>query len=183
MILPHLRGPMGQQKIESQEEALEIAMKLEVALREDAQFGALHIQIQLEAMQIEIQNLRKYRGKEASAYIWCIFCRSVGHTKDQCTLFSDYLQVGGPNPLHRRDAAGPSNPKLWCANFSIVGQHDTNHYLQLGAYVPEMKQQWCRFYSSVGHKEHNCRMYELMIDRLNLYRVQEDPLSPASPSG
>ena len=43
MLLPHLRGPMGQQKIDSQEEALEISMKLEAAPRKDAQIGALEI--------------------------------------------------------------------------------------------------------------------------------------------
>lgn len=35
MLLPHLRIPMGQQAIESQEKALEIAMKLEDAPRDD----------------------------------------------------------------------------------------------------------------------------------------------------
>ena len=39
MLLPHLRGPMGQQAIESQEKALEIAMKLEAAPRDDTQLG------------------------------------------------------------------------------------------------------------------------------------------------
>ena len=36
MLLPHLRGPMGQQEIETQEKALEIAIKLEAAPRDDA---------------------------------------------------------------------------------------------------------------------------------------------------
>ena len=35
MLLPHLRIPMGHQAIESQEKALEIAMKLEDAPRDD----------------------------------------------------------------------------------------------------------------------------------------------------
>lgn len=33
IFLPYLRGPLGQPKIDSQEEALEIAMKLEVVPR------------------------------------------------------------------------------------------------------------------------------------------------------
>lgn len=43
MLLPHMHRPMGQQKIDSEEEALDISMKLEFAPRDDAQFGALQI--------------------------------------------------------------------------------------------------------------------------------------------
>ena len=43
---------MGQQKIDSQEEAMEIAMNLEAAPRDDAQFGALQSQSQLKAMHL-----------------------------------------------------------------------------------------------------------------------------------
>ena len=39
MLLPHLHEPMGQYTINMQEKALEIAMKLEVVPRDDAQFG------------------------------------------------------------------------------------------------------------------------------------------------
>ena len=39
MLLPHLRVPMGHQTFESQEKALEVAMKLEVAPRDDTQLG------------------------------------------------------------------------------------------------------------------------------------------------
>ena len=63
MLLPHLRSPMNQQKIDSQPEALEVAMKLEAAPQTDDQFGTLQIQNQLEAMHLEIQNLHKDRGR------------------------------------------------------------------------------------------------------------------------
>ena len=39
MLLPHQRRPMGQKRIEMQEKALEIAMNLEAASRDDVQFG------------------------------------------------------------------------------------------------------------------------------------------------
>lgn len=54
MLLPHLRGPMNQQKIDSQAETLEVAMKLEVASKENYQ-----IQNQLEAMYLDIQSLHR----------------------------------------------------------------------------------------------------------------------------
>ena len=41
MLLPHLHGPMGQQNIDSQEEDMKIAMKLEVAPIDDTQFETL----------------------------------------------------------------------------------------------------------------------------------------------
>ena len=71
MLLPHLRVPMGQQTIESQEKALEITMKLEVP-RDDTLLGVQQIQGQLEVMHMEIQNLWKNRGKEAIPDVWCI---------------------------------------------------------------------------------------------------------------
>ena len=39
MLLPHLHIPMGHQTFESQEKALEVAMKLEVVPRDDTQLG------------------------------------------------------------------------------------------------------------------------------------------------
>lgn len=57
MMLPHLRIPMGYEDIESQEKALEIAMKMEAAPRDKNQLGVQKIQGQLEAMHMEIQNL------------------------------------------------------------------------------------------------------------------------------
>ena len=98
MLLPHLRGPMGQQAIETRDKALEIAMKLEATPRDDAQFGVQQIQGQLEEMYLEIQNLWKERGKEAIPDVWCIICRVLCHTKDKCPLLVDYMQAGGPSP-------------------------------------------------------------------------------------
>ena len=59
MLLPYLQIPMGHQTIDTQEKALEIAMKLEAALRDETQLGVQQIQGQLEAMQVEIESLRK----------------------------------------------------------------------------------------------------------------------------
>lgn len=123
---------------------------------------------------MEIQNLQKERGAEASPERWCIRCRMNGHTKDNCP------QAGVPSSLCPREVAGPRGLALWCNACRISGLHDKNHCPYLAACVPEVKQQWCRFYKSVGHDEQNCRMYDLMIDRGNLYRVQSDPSSPRS---
>ena len=95
-------------------------------------------------------------------------------------MLTDYMQAGGPSPLRLRKIAGTSGPALWCDDCRVAGLHDTNHYPRLATYVPKVKQQWCRFCRSVGHDEQNCRTYDLMIDRGNLYRVQLDPSLPRS---
>ena len=54
MLLPHLRMPMSHQTFESEEKVVEVAMKLEVAPREDMSVGLQQIQEQLGAMHMEI---------------------------------------------------------------------------------------------------------------------------------
>ena len=71
-------------------------------------------------MHLEIQNLRRYRGKEVGTDVWCICCKGVGNTKYQCTLFLDYLQAQGENPLCPRDVVGTSNPTLCCIDFRVA---------------------------------------------------------------
>lgn len=136
-------------------------------------------------MHMEIQNLRKERGKDGCVDLWCIRCWVSGHIKDQCPLLANYMQVGGPSLIclgENRDPImsrlGSSGPALWCDDCRVAGQHDTNHCPQIGAYVPELKQQWCELFLSVGHDEKKCRTYDLMMDHGNLYRVKSDPTSP-----
>ena len=57
-------------------------MKLEATPKDDTHLAVQKIQGQLESMDIEIQNLRKEQGIEASLERWCIRCRTDGHTKD-----------------------------------------------------------------------------------------------------
>ena len=54
MLLPHLRTPMSHHTFESQEKAVEVAMKLEAAPREDTSAGVQKIHEQLGAMHMEI---------------------------------------------------------------------------------------------------------------------------------
>ena len=82
---------MGHQTFESQEKALEVAMKLESAPKEDTLGRVQQIQEKLGAMHMEIQSLQTEQGKGASTDLWCIRCWVSGHTKDQCPLLTDYL--------------------------------------------------------------------------------------------
>ena len=85
-------------------------------------------------MHMEIQDLRKELGREASANLWCIRCRVSRHMKDLCPLPKDYLQTGGPSLMHPGSRGGPSLvqlglgiPTLWWEDCRVAGLHDTNH--------------------------------------------------------
>ena len=91
MLLPYLHMPMGQQTFESQEKALEAAMKLKDAPKDDALGGVQQIQEKLGAMHMEIQSLWMEQGKGVSTDLWCIRCQVSGNTKDECPLLAVYL--------------------------------------------------------------------------------------------
>ena len=78
MLLPHLRIPMGHQTFESQEKALEAAMKLEFVPKYDTREGVQQIHKQLGAMHLEIQSLWTKWGKGVGIYLWCEDCRVAG---------------------------------------------------------------------------------------------------------
>jgi hypothetical protein len=60
-LLPHIHRPLIQQKVVSQPEALEIAMKLESSPVGDSG-GMAQVQMQLDALTIQLEELTK--GKE-----------------------------------------------------------------------------------------------------------------------
>ena len=68
VMLPHIVGMLMLQKIESQTEALELAMKLEASTIGDGAAGMVEIQSQLANMMIQLQDIKK--GKEAQEYLW-----------------------------------------------------------------------------------------------------------------
>ena len=57
-----------QHKVADQQEALEIAMKLEIAPVEDNS-GIAQIQAQLAEMDLELRNMKK--GKSSREEVWC----------------------------------------------------------------------------------------------------------------
>src|SRR5713101_4392230 len=57
-LLPHIRTPLMQQKVADQQEALEIAMKLETSPVGDDS-GIAQIQAQLAAMPLELRDMKK----------------------------------------------------------------------------------------------------------------------------
>ena len=85
-----------QQKVADQQEALEIAMKLETApVRDDSSIA--QIQAQLAAMALELHEMKK--GKPDREEVWCMQCRTEGHDKERFPLVSKYLHTGAPDPF------------------------------------------------------------------------------------
>ena len=78
-----------QQNIASQEEDLEIAMKMEASRVGETGIGMNHIHSQLSNLTIQLQDIKN--GKEVDKEVWCNRCRSKGHHKDQCLYFHEYL--------------------------------------------------------------------------------------------
>lgn len=83
-LFPHLRVPLSQQNIETQEKALEITMRMDSLPVHDINLGVKQIQSLLEILHLELQSFKK--GKEAQlevqAEVWCLKCKSHGHDKD-----------------------------------------------------------------------------------------------------
>ena len=112
---------------------------------------------------------------EVHEEVWCVKCKGQGHDNDHCPVFVNYLTWGGTMLLRPEAQAGTSVvPALWCTIFQIGGKHATNNCHLLQKYTQNSQQLLCNFCRSVGHDEHTCRSYELMMDRTPAYRVQAE---------
>jgi hypothetical protein len=98
-LLPHIKVPLMQHKIVSQVEALDITMKLESTPMGESSLGMSQILSQLTSLSLQVEYMKKDKGKDKREDIWCIRCKSEGHDKEKCPIFHDYLASGAPIPL------------------------------------------------------------------------------------
>jgi hypothetical protein len=63
-----------QQKIASQSEALEIAMKLESTPMGESILGMSQILSQLTSLSLQVEDIKKDKGKVKREGIWCVRC-------------------------------------------------------------------------------------------------------------
>lgn len=78
-------------------------------------------------------------------------------------------------PLRSEATARPNTgPTLWCAIFQVARKHATENCHLLQKFVQTPQHLFCNFCQSVGHDEHNCWSYELMMGRTLAYRVQAE---------
>jgi hypothetical protein len=90
-----------QQKVTSQAEELEISMKLEATPVRESSPSMSQILNQLTSLSLQVEDMKKDRGKEKREDIWCIRCKVEGHDKEHFPLFSEYLASRAPNPLNK----------------------------------------------------------------------------------
>jgi hypothetical protein len=65
-----------QQKVASQAETLEIAMKLEASPIGETNPGMNQILNQLTILSLQVEDMKKDKGKKKRKYIWCIRYKS-----------------------------------------------------------------------------------------------------------
>ena len=85
-----------QQKVADQQEALEIAIKLETTPVGDNS-GIAQIQVQLAEMDLELCNMKK--GKSIHEEVWCTRCRIEGHEKEQCPALRNLPEYWCAKPI------------------------------------------------------------------------------------
>ena len=73
-----------QQKVVDQQEALEIAMKIETAPVGDNS-GIAQIQAQLAEMNLELRDMKK--GKSIQEEVWCTRCKTLVHFNPKSDSF------------------------------------------------------------------------------------------------
>jgi hypothetical protein len=98
-LFPHIRVPLMQQKITSQVEALEISMKLESSPMGESISTMSQILSQLTNLSLQVEDMKRDKGKDKREDIWCIRCKSEGHDKEHYPLFHEYLVYGALSPL------------------------------------------------------------------------------------
>jgi hypothetical protein len=163
-LLPHIRVPLMQQKIASQSEALEIAMKLESTPMGESSSGMSQILSQLTSLSLQVEDIKKDKGKDKREDIWCVRCRSEGHDKEHCPVFHEYLASGAPSPL--KQVTLP-----WCEVCRNRHRPGECYYMQ--KYVQTPANLYCTFCKSVGHDDRDCRAYDLMHERSrDVYKIQ-----------
>jgi hypothetical protein len=80
-LFPHIRVSLTQQKVTTQEKAVEIVMRLEATPGGGKTSASLaHKQSQLANLTMQLQDIEK--AKVARERIWCTTCRSKGHHRE-----------------------------------------------------------------------------------------------------
>jgi len=152
-------------------------MRLHETLIQDPNLGVQQIHTKLKNLCLEMKSLKEDRTTRPKVRneVWCAKCEGQGHDKEHYPVFANYLVGGGPMPLRPEAQVRPSVVwTLWCKIYQIGGKHATDHCHILQKYTQNSQQLLCNIYRSVGHDEHTCRSYELMMDRIPTYRVQAE---------
>jgi hypothetical protein len=76
-------------------------MKLEETPIGESNPGMIQILNQLTNLSLQVEDMKKEKGKEKIEDIRCIRCKLEGHDKEHWPLFHEYLALGVPIPLKK----------------------------------------------------------------------------------
>lgn len=125
-------------------EALEASIRMESFPVGESSAGMAQvqqIQTQLGALTIQLQDIPKQ--KERGDDIWCMYCGTEGHYKNQCPVLMQYMASGSPNPIGIGEG-------VWCEICRTRGHKPENCHL-LQKYVNLPKSLYYNFFQSVGN--------------------------------
>jgi hypothetical protein len=74
-------------------------MKLESTPMGESSLGMSQILSQLTSLSLQVEDMKKAKGKYKREDVWYVRCRSEGHDKEHCPLFHEYLALGVSSPL------------------------------------------------------------------------------------
>jgi len=119
-LLPHLRISLLQQKIDTQEKALEIMMRLHASPIQDTNLGVQYIHSQLANLHLELQSLKKDKETKLDmcAKFWCLKCKGHGHDKDNFPMFANYITWGANSPEARSPSKAKHGGRAMVCHFS-----------------------------------------------------------------
>jgi hypothetical protein len=153
-----------QQYISSQVEALDITMKLESAPMGESSSGMNQISSQLTSLSLQVEDMKKDKGKYKREDIWCVRCRSKGHDKEHCPLFHEYSASRAPSSL--KQVTLP-----WCE--VCQNRHHPGECYYMKKYVQTPTNLYFMFCKSMGHDDRYYRAYDLMHEwSRDIYKIQ-----------
>jgi hypothetical protein len=139
-------------------------MKLESAPMGESSSGMSQILSQLSSLSLQVEDMKKDKGKNKREDIWCIGCKSEGHDKENCPLFHEYLVSRALCPFNQVTLP-------WyevCRN-----RHRPGEFYYMKKYVQTPTNLYYTFCKSVGHDEKYFRAYDLFHERSrDTYRIQ-----------
>jgi hypothetical protein len=139
-------------------------MKLESSPMGESNSGMSQILSQLTSLSLQVEDMKKNKGKDKREYIWCVRCRLEGHEKENFPLFNEHLASGAPISLNQVTLP-------WCEVCRNKCRLGECYYMQKYVQTPiNLYFTFCKF---VGHDDMDCRAYDLMHERLrDIYKIQ-----------
>ena len=123
-------------------------------------------QVQMKLVAL-IEKLKQLSARKVvRKNVLCIFCRTEGNHKNECTMLNNYMSVDAPSPFL-------AIPKIELCAIRISWGHAPPSFLMLQKYYITTHAPFWEFYKSIRHDVNNCHTLKLMKDNTtDSYRVQ-----------